>query len=124
MDSDRRSVVVGLVVNSAAIGTTFVVGWLGHLPPVSYGFGLLAGAASVILAILAHRASRRAGWHRADVVNSFSHFANGVVGVCLSAWLWTAFTGVVIATLGLALAVLSLLSIAAGFVTYPSRSGV
>jgi hypothetical protein len=114
MDDTKRGVATSLVIGAGALGAIFVVGNLAHLPPVSYAFGILALLAGSFLVFLAFWIGNRTVPRGVDVLHGFSHIANGIIGICLAAWLWTGFSGVLVAVSALALAVLSVLSLAVG----------
>lgn len=115
MDDTGRDVASSVAVLAAGLGAIFVVGDLAHLPSAGYSFGILALLCGVFLALLALWLGYRTPLPRGTVVTSLSQIANGILGFCLAAWLWTGFSGGVVAAVGVLLAVLSALSIGCGF---------
>ena len=102
MEDTRRDVTSSVIITAAAVGAIFVV-------------GILALLSGVFLALLALWLGNRTPLRRGNVVTSLSQIANGVLGFCLAAWLWTGFSGQLVVAVGVLLAVLSTLSIATGF---------
>jgi hypothetical protein len=115
MEDTRRDVTSSVIITAAAVGAIFVVGNLAHLSSAGYSFGILALLSGVFLALLALWLGNRTPLRRGNVVTSLSQIANGVLGFCLAAWLWTGFSGQLVVAVGVLLAVLSTLSIATGF---------
>jgi hypothetical protein len=115
MDDTRRDVASSVIITAAAVGAIFVVGNLAHLSSAGYSFGILALLSGVFLTLLALWLGNRTPLRRGNVLTSLSQIANGVLGFCLAAWLWTGFSGQLVVAVGVLLAVLSTLSIATGF---------
>jgi hypothetical protein len=115
MEDTRRDVTSSVIITAAAVGAIFVVGHLAHLSSAGYSFGILALLSGVFLALLALWLGNRTPLRRGNVVTSLSQIANGILGFCLAAWLWTGFSGQLVVAAGVLLAVLSTLSIAIGF---------
>jgi hypothetical protein len=115
MEDTRRDVRSSVVITGAALGAIFVVGNLAQLPLAGYSFGILALLSGVFLVLLALWLGNRTPLRRGNVVISLSQIGNGILGLCLAAWLWTGFSGLLIVVLSVVLVVLSVLSIATGF---------